>query len=536
MQQGYTQLRVKRRRILDTKISVDGNVRLGKVSPYIFGTMLENWGVQGRHVIYGSVWVGEESPTPNLRGLRKDVVEATREMSPTIIRWPGGCPADAYHWLDGVGPRDKRPWSLLSANWSKNVEETNQFGTSEFVDFCHQVTAEPYINVNVGTGTPEEAANWVEYCNREGRTKYSLMRMQYGHPQPFNVKFWGIGNELYGDWEIGHVNAQDHARIVFEYSKLMRMADPAIKIIAVGCDQDDWNYPLLKEADNLIDYISIHKYYTYEDYYTLVACPLDAENSFKRMTSLINAATPKLKMTLQLRKIEKIKIAVDEWNVWHREANPPESPILAGYQKLTLQDGLFAAGMFHVMADPRNGVGMANLCNLSNSGPSGPITTNEQTVYVNPQYLAFRLYRHHTGDTVLSSTTEVDTYEASHVDLTSMVMGEGIGDIMTGGPKKNRVPYLDCLATLDEEKAKLYLAVINRHKDQDMECAIDLQGLRVVGRGKVYVLNGESEISANDFDIPNNVGITEKQLDSVTTHFSYVFPCHSVTLLELITR
>jgi len=524
---------------LEAKISVNARDVLGKVNPYIFGTMLEHWGVPDRHVIYGGVWVGEGSSTPNIRGLRKDVLEATREMSPTIMRWPGGCPADVYHWLDGIGPWEKRPCTLLSANYSKDVEETNQFGTHEFVDFCREVGAEPYINVNVGTGTPEEAASWVEYCNREGRTKYCAMRVENGHSDPFGVHYWGIGNELDLDGEVGHMDAQNYARVAFEYSKLRRMVDPKIKIVAVGSHDDEWNYTLLKEAGHLIDYISIHKYYIHfvlnvEDYYTLVARPLEAERSFNRMTSLIDAVTPRERMTsIWFQKTEKVKIAVDEWNVWHMEADPPASPILAGYQKLTLQDGLFTAGMFHVMVKPCNGVGMANICNLINSGPSGPITSNEETLYVNPQYLAFKLYRHHIGDIVLRTETEVDTYEANLRELAHMAMAEGIGNILGGTPKMDHVPYLDCLATLDDKNGKLYLAVINRHKENDIECAMNLQGVKIRRNGKIYELNAEEVTSANDFDSPNNVKISEKKLTSAANRFNYVFPCHSVTLLEI---
>lgn len=201
------------------KIRVRAAETIGPISPLIYGTMIENWGEHGRHAIYGSVWVGEDSPIPNTRGLRSDVLEATREMGPTIVRWPGGCPADVYHWLDGVGPRDSRPGSVLMTQWSKGVDETNAFGTDEFVDFCRQTGTEPYINVNVGTGTPEEAANWVEYCNHSGRTKYAALRVENAHPEPFDVRYWGIGNELYGRWEVGYMKAGDYADAVLAYAK-----------------------------------------------------------------------------------------------------------------------------------------------------------------------------------------------------------------------------------------------------------------------------------------------------------------------------
>ena len=489
---------------MEAKINVDSRDRIGNLNIHVFGTMLENWGEPGRHTIYGSIWVGENSSIPNVRGLRKDVLEATKKMGPTIIRWPGGCPADVYHWLDGVGPREERPQTVLPTFWSVDVEETNEFGTHEFIDFCREVGADPYINVNVGTGTPEEAANWVEYCNREGKTKYAIMRVKNGHPEPFNVKYWGIGNELYGWWEVGHMDAEEHACVAFEYAKVMKMVDPTIKVVAVGCDQDEWNYQLLKKAGRNIDFVSIHKYYRYEDYYTLVACPLEAKKSLERLSNLINAIIDPAE--------REIKIAVDEWNVWHKDAGPR-----AFYQRLTLQDGLFAAGMFHTMHKMCNSVGMANLCDLINSGPCGPIVTNEETLFVNPEYLAFSLYRHHIGDIVLHSSTEVDTYNA--------------GEILN--EKIDNVPYLDCLATLSEEKGKLYLAVINRHRDEDIECTIKLRDFRTLNEGEVYELNAEDVMSANDFDSPDNVRITKKKISSVATSFNYIFPRHSATVLEI---
>lgn len=524
---------------MQAKITVNAKEVLGKLNPLIFGTMLENWGEPGRHTIYGSVWVGEESPTPNLRGLREDVLMATKEMSPTIIRWPGGCPSDVYHWLNGVGPREKRPRSLLSTYWSRDVDETNQFGTHEFLDFCREVGADPYINVNVGTGTPEEAANWVEYCNREGRTQYSVMRAENGHPRPFNVKYWGIGNELYSWFEVGYMDAQDHACTVTQYSKVMRMVDPTVEIIAVGCERDDWNTQLLQEAGSSIDYISIHKYYMYEDYYTLVACPLEAEKSLRRLANQINSV-------LASRK-KGVNIAVDEWNVWHKEANPPNSTVLAGFQKLTLQDGLFTAGMFHVMANPSNRVGMGNICNLTNSGPCGPIATTEETMYVNPQYLAFKLYRKHIGNVVVHSETDSDTYDAGEIgmcpeSLVSMMpeeMKELFEKYLEGftDKKKRRidnVPYLDCLATLDSKEGRLYLAIINRHEKQDQECTVNIKGLMPKRQGRMYELNAEEPTSANDFEHPNDVKITEKKLSSGGTRFDYLLPRHSVTIIEII--
>jgi len=495
------------------RITVNALDRIGRISPLIYGTMLENWGEQGRHAIYGSIWVGEDSSIPNTRGLRSDVLKATQEMGPTIVRWPGGCPADVYHWADGVGPRESRPVSALVAHWSRGVEETNAYGTHEFIDFCRKTGAEPYINVNVGTGTPEEAANWVEYCNRTGRTRYTALRVGNAHPEPFDVRYWGIGNEIYGSWEVGCMTASDYARTVLEYAKVMRMVDPTIKIVAVGHHRrDNWNYPLLKEAGSQIDYLSIHQYYHHEDYYRLVASPLEAEEKLKRLASLIEAVGSSQERSTQ--------IAFDEWNVWHADAGPE-----AFYQRLTLQDGLFTAGMFNVFHRMCDSVGMANLCDLVNSGPCGPIVTDEQgRLVVNPMYLVFQLYRHHSGDIALQCEVDVDSYDARDASA-------GPEDAVFQEQMKH-VPYLDCSATLDEGTGRLCLAVVNRHKDEDIACEIELRDFVPVGNGRIFELNAADVRSANDFDSPGEVGVSERELAEPAQDMAYVFPRHSVTLLE----
>ncbi|MEM2936143.1 MAG: alpha-L-arabinofuranosidase C-terminal domain-containing protein [Candidatus Bathyarchaeia archaeon] len=478
----------------EADIVVDVRDQIGKINRHIYGHFIEHLG----RCIYGGVWVGEGSRIPNLHGLRKDVLEVVKEIRPPIIRWPGGNFASGYHWEDGIGPRERRP---VKYDLAWEAEEPNQFGTDEFIAFCREVGAEPYICVNAGSGTPEEAAHWVEYCNRRGNSLYASKRVENGHPEPFNVKYWGIGNEMYGAWQIGHMNAADYAKSTVEFAKLMRRVDPTIRLVAVGCDQDDWNYEVLKTAGEHVDYISLHKYYGYEeDYYAVVASPLEAERSLKHLSGLINAV-----MATKKRRVE---IAFDEWNVWRREANRE-----TGYtQKSTLQDGIFAAGVFHVLHRLCQSVTMANLAQLVNVLPA--IVTNEKGLYVNPIYLAFKLYVNHSGDTAIRTRTEAETYRAEKIGVES-------------------VPYLDCSATLHKEGGTLYLAAINRHKDEAIKGKIELQAFKPERKGRVYELNAEEVSSANDFDSPDKVKIVEKAINDVSNQFGYTFPAHSVTVLEL---
>ncbi|MGQ9473041.1 MAG: hypothetical protein ACUVRN_03210 [Candidatus Caldatribacteriaceae bacterium] len=179
----------------------------------------------------GTLWISYVSMMPvnnSWQGMRRDVLEAVKNLGPTVIRWPGGNFVSSYHWMDGIGPRDKRPprW-----DYAWNAWEPNDFGTDEFIEFCRFVEVEPYLCVNIGTGTPEEAAAWVEYCNGDCSTRYGALRAENGHPKPYNVHFWGVGNETYGNWQIGHVDPETYGRKCLEFARAMKAVDPSIILI-----------------------------------------------------------------------------------------------------------------------------------------------------------------------------------------------------------------------------------------------------------------------------------------------------------------
>ena len=484
---------------LFASINVDAKAQLGKINPNIYGQMVENCG----NCLYPGLWVGEDSKIPNIHGMRKDVIEKFKEIKTPIVRWPGGTPSEYYHWLDGVGPRNKRPKTLLPGLCLASPGETNAFGTDEFMEFCKLIGAKPYICANVGTGTPEEAANWVEYCNRTGDTQYAALRKKYGHPKPYNVKYWGIGNESYF-WH----TPESYALVVKQYSKIMKtMVDTSISLVAVGLNDphikgaDKWNYTVLKYANEFLDYISLHAYYFYDDYYDVVGCPLKTEPKIAKLRKMIKQLVP---------KNNKLEIAIDEWNIWHKEAKTYNGLM----QKCTLMDGLYAAGMFHVFHRNCDIVTLANFCDLVNQLPA--IVTNDQGgLYVNPIYLAFLMYTNHTGEIVLKSNVEVAGYTGS----------EKLG--------VKYIPYLDCSVTMSKENGHIYIAAINRHKEKNIKTEINLQNFSPTKKCTVYELNAPKVTTANDFDEPDNVKIVKKSFSKVEHHFSYIFPAHSVTILEL---
>src|SRR6266403_4833116 len=259
----------------------------------------------------GRLWVDQVSLLPGdaIDGVRADVFEKIKALRPAFIRWPGGNVAQDYHWLWGAGPRDGRPtWTNLS--W-KNELEPSDFGTSEFIALSRNVGAEPGLTVNVeGRGaTVEEAVAWVEYCNGPATTNYGKLRAADGHPQPFNVKLWEIGNEIWGNWVRGHSDADSYARNFNRYVADMRKVDPSIRLIAVGDNDMSWNRTVLRTAGPNMDYLAIHHYYGRHeiagDLRNLMARPLFYEHFYQQVAQLLREVSPQ----------REIKLAINEWGL-----------------------------------------------------------------------------------------------------------------------------------------------------------------------------------------------------------------------------
>ncbi len=210
----------------------------------------------------GTLWLDAISliSRPEFAGVRADVAEAVAELQPPVIRYPGGCFADGYHWRDGVGLRDRRG-VVFDEAWKS--WDPNDFGTDEFIAFCRHVNAEPYLCVNCGSGTVREAADWVTYCNGSLDTELGAQRASNAKQEPYNVRYWGVGNEIYGDWEIGHMDAESYARRFLEFATAMRTVDPSIELVAVGCDpqqEPEWNQQVLQVIGDQAEYLSVHRY------------------------------------------------------------------------------------------------------------------------------------------------------------------------------------------------------------------------------------------------------------------------------------
>ena len=482
-------------------ISIDPQRPSRPYNRMLFGQFLEHFHRQ----VYGGIF-DPGSPLADARGLRRDVIEALRELRVPIVRWPGGCFVSAYHWLHGVGP-DRLP----SYDKAWRVEDPNTFGTDEFVAWCREIGAEPYICTNAGTGTPEEMSDWVEYCNLPAAGRWARLRGDNGCPTPHAVRYWSIGNENYGDWEMGAKTAEEWARFVAESAKMMKRADPSIRLLAAALPDVDWTLNLLRQAGKYLDMVSIHGYYDPlwqkdepSDYATCVARSGQVEDAIRLTEQIIGVAGFG----------GKLGIAFDEWNLrgWHHpDGNSPaaigardRNDINATY---TMADAVFSAGFLNTCLRHADTVWMANMA---------PVVNTRGPLFVHP------------GGIVRRTTFHV-------LSLYANELAPRVGDAYVASPVfahgANSAPALDAVATCDDTHSAWRLALVNRLPDEPLPCRIVIGGKLLTGAQHATVLSGDSPDAYNDIATPNRV--TPQQLDVTCTDGTITLPPHSVTILQV---
>lgn len=447
--------------------------------PMIYGQFLEHFHRQ----VYGGVF-DPGSPFADEDGLRTDVIEALREISVPIVRWPGGCFVSSYDWKKGVGS-DRRP--VFDKAW--RVEEPNTFGTDEFIRFCRKVGCEPYICTNAGTGTEQEMSDWVEYCNLDHEGEYARARIANGAREPYGVKYWSIGNENYGAWEIGAKDSASWSRLVEESAKMMKHVSPGIELSAAALDDPEWNLRLLTLAGKRLDWISIHGYWDglwqVDDpagYEACMAWTNDTDRSVRRIRGMLNA--------LGLEK--SVRIAFDEWNLrgWHhpnvhtqQQGIRPEeyltprdrNDINATY---TMADAVFTACFLNMLL--RNGdlVRMANFSPAVNT--RGMIFTHREGIVRRSTWYVFRLFTAYLYDQV------IDLFGRDPEIMT-------VKD-KSGAPVGTQV--LDAVATRDSASGRLALSLVNKHPSEKREVLVSVPG--GCGTVRMHSVNGPAADSYND--------------------------------------
>jgi len=465
-------------------ISLDTRRTIGTVHPEIFGGFIEHLG----RCIYGGIF-DEGSSLANGKGFRMDVMEALRDMYTPILRWPGGNFVSNYHWEDGIGPRDERP---VRPDLAWNVTESNRFGTVEFIEYCRELGCQPYICTNLGTGTPEEAARWVEYCNMPTGTSVSDLRAEAGHTEPFNVHWWGLGNEMSGDWQIGYLSAEDYALKARSASVMMKEVDGSIETVASGAigekvDYFDWDRTVLEVCGDRIDHLAPHLYIGNADYETHMALSLMGELEIDRVRGLVSSmcASGKVK--------QRKGIVFDEWNVWYRKHDLEHS------EPYDLRDALVDASFLNSFIRNCDVVRMANIA--QNVNVLAPIRTSPEGLFLQTIYWTMQMYSISAGGKALDIHVETDGFSTSahHPSMKELVVED--------------VPYLDCSAVylpgneggtgLSEEQG-IALFMVNRHRTDTME--VDLESIRDIdGTGELVELWHEDDSTSNSFEEPRNL-------------------------------
>jgi len=489
------------------RISVDLDRQLGRVDRRIFGGFIEHLG----RCIYGGVF-DEGSPLANERGFRTDVLDALRPLRMPLLRWPGGNFVSGYHWLDGVGPRDERP---RKSELARLAEESNRFGTDEFIDYCRVLGTEPYICLNMGTGSIDEAQAWVEYCNGTGNTHWANLRRTNGHEEPYNVRYWGLGNELYGGWQLGASTADDYVKKGREFAKVMKLTDPSVELISCGQNGwSDWDRTVIGGLAPFVNYHSIHIYTGSSDYYRNVFSPHQAERAIRICSAFIEQARYTQRIS------HPIGIAYDEWNVWYRTRTPADrkSGIEEQYD---LSDALAIATYLNIFIRECKSVLIANLAQMVNA--IAPVFTNPGGLFLQTIYHPLRLYAEHAQDIALDPTVVCETRPLES-DNEAGQRGHRIADL---GPFK----LLDVSATRDEAGRTVTLGIVNRHPDESVTTTVELGG--PIQSAIAYEVIGDDPAGRNSFERPDAATVRERQISPSGTGLELTLPAHSVTVVRL---
>ena len=483
------------------RIKIDTERVISDIDPKIYGNFLEHLG----RCIDGGVFE-EGSKLSDSHGFRKDVFDAAKNLNVGILRWPGGNFSSNYHWKDGIGPRDQRPPRLEMA-WG--TVESNRFGTHDFLQYTDMLGVEPYICANLGTGTWQDAQQWVEYCNSSEDTLMTRLRKQNGRKDPWKVKYWGLGNEMDGPWQMGHRSADDYGKFALEAAKLMKWTDPDVKLIAAGSsnfgpdsDWTGWNRTVLQYLRRHADYLSLHLYVgnRENDFSEFMASSLNLDDRIKTAEGIIRAA-----LSGEPRD-RRIYIAFDEWNVWYRARGNKERGRRILEERYNLEDALVVATFLNSFVNNSHIVKIANMAQLVNV--IAPIFTNGTGLFLQTIYHPLQLFANNSKGIALELFVESPKYTSKR-----------FGD----------VPYLDTSAAYD--KGTLVLNVVNRHQDQAITAEVEVEDKQFTGVVEVSEVNGPDIKAENDFD-SSKVGIVRRTAPQQGRKMTYRFPAHSYTMLK----
>ena len=455
---------------------IEPNQKKRRIEKEVYGNFSEHLG----RCIYGGVYVGEDSDIPNENGMRKDVVEALREMKLPVLRWPGGCFADEYHWKDGIGEKSTRK-KMINTHWG-GVTEDNSFGTHEFFELCRQVGCEPYVNGNVGSGSVQEMSEWIEYMTFNGLSPMAELREKNGRKEPWSLKYFCVGNENWGCG--GNMRPEFYADQYRRYETYCRNYG-GNKLFKIACGPNaadyEWTEVLMKRAKNYMNGLSLHYYtvpndwahkgsateFTEDDWYATLYKTLAMETIISTHDGIMNRYDPE----------HKVALVVDEWGTWY-DVEPGTNPGFL-YQQNTMRDALVAGINLNIFNQHSDRVKMANIAQLANVLQSVVLTEGRKMVKT-PTYYVFKMFARHQG-----------------ADLLASVM-----DNCMIGPDEAKVPDVTHSASMAED-GKVFVTLNNLSLSEDNEIRIALGG-REIKDAEGMVLSAAYN-AYNTFDEPDRV-------------------------------
>lgn len=462
----------------ETVIRVHPTLEAPTISRHIYGHFAEHLG----RCIYGGIYVGEQSAIPNTAGVRNDIVQALRDLDIPNLRWPGGCFADTYHWKDGIGPKTERP--TIVNTWWGGVTEDNSFGTHEFLNLCELLETEPYISGNVGSGTVQELADWVQYTNFDGTSPMSDLREAHGRSTPWNVKYWGIGNEAWGCG--GHMRPEYYADIYRQYATFMSNAgvEGGIYKIASGASDADYNWTEVLMRDiphRMLNAVALHHYsvidwsakssstnFTESEYFKTMQKSWLMDELIREHSAIMDRYDPE----------GKVDLIVDEWGGWYDVVDGTNPGFL--FQQNTMRDAMIAGMVLNIFNNHAKRVKMANLAQTVNV-LQAVILTDEEKMLLTPTYHVMHLYKVHQDAELLSADMESPSYTHGEESL----------------------PALSVSASRSSE-GKVHVSLVNIDAHNAYPVSLDLSALGVSGM-QARILTTDNLKDHNTFEKPQAV-------------------------------
>ncbi|MBK8506736.1 MAG: alpha-N-arabinofuranosidase [Saprospiraceae bacterium] len=493
--------------LAQNRVVINADLGRDTISRHIYGHFSEHLG----RCIYGGFYVGENNTKiPHQKGVRKDVLTALKELKVPNLRWPGGCFADTYHWKDGIGPKADR--ATIVNTWWGGVTEDNSFGTNEFLDMCEMLEAEPYLSANVGSGTVQEMAEWIQYVNHDGVSPMADLRRENGREKPWSVKYWGVGNEAWGCG--GNMTPEYYSDIYRQYVTFMAdwTKSRGMYRIASGASSDDYNWTevLMKNIPlKMLEGVALHHYsvidwsakgpataFSEKQYFEIMDRALEMEELVTRHTNIMDKYDPH----------KRVDLVVDEWGGWY-DVEPGTNPGFL-YQQNTMRDAMLAGTTLNIFNNHCDRVKMANLAQAINV-LQAVILTDEEKMILTPTYHVMKMYNVHHDALMLPVSLETDDYR--------------FGD--------NNLPALSVSASSDN-MGVMHISLVNIDAHQSKTVSVDIRGHNI-NRETGQILKSDKLQDHNTFENPDLINPQDfKGFKMMENVLAVTLPPFSVVVLE----